>query len=156
MRARNHHVFAERAMLALGLVMLGGYTGWSLHADRVRIEDRERQRLTDQVRTVDDNLERQLGAINFALKGLQRDLPVLLGRHGGVADLRLATMVGSMTGARTLFVLDGQGRVPCSSSTWKAAERNPYSRAGPLPRRDCACWPCVQADMQPWPWTHPW
>jgi PAS domain S-box-containing protein len=92
MRARNHHVFAERAMLALGLVMLGGYTGWSLHADRVRIEDRERQRLTDQVRTVDDNLERQLGAINFALKGLQRDLPVLLGRHGGVADLRLLAL----------------------------------------------------------------
>ena len=108
---------AEGAMLALGLLLLGGFMGWHLYSDHQQIGIRERQRLADLAKVIDDNLGRQLDAVNNALASLQDDLAHARGGKAGgdLLDLRLRTMSSSMPGVRTMAVLDAGGRVVASN-----------------------------------------
>ena len=117
MNIRRRAERVEAAIVALALLMLGGYMAWNLYADHLRIENRERARLADQARIIADNLGPQLGAVNNALLSLQQDLPGLLARPDGnrLLNQRLQTLAGAMPGVRTLFVLDPGGRTIGSS-----------------------------------------
>jgi PAS domain S-box-containing protein len=103
----------ERVLLAFVLLILGSYMGWDLYSDRINIESRERERLETQARVVDENLGRQLVAIDNALLSLAHNLPSVLTRKDGLylVNLRLQTLSESMPGVRTLFILDEDGKV---------------------------------------------
>jgi PAS domain S-box-containing protein len=117
MSLRRSGEAAEQALLALALLVLGGAMGWNLYAEHARLETSERLRLADQARIIDDNLGRQIGAVNNALASLQQDLPGLLKQKQGLEqlNLRLRSLSGSMPGVRTLLVLDGEGIVTASN-----------------------------------------
>jgi len=116
MIARNQGELAERAMLALGLTLLGGYLGWRLHSEHKGIEAAERARLADQGRIIDENLGHQMDAVDSALAKLQADLAGPRARGGaGRVNQRLRDLAGSMPGVRTLFAVDGKGIVTASN-----------------------------------------
>ena len=117
MKLRSNAAFAEHAIVGLALVTLGGFMAWNLHSEHLKIEARERLRLADQARIIDDNLGPQLGAVNNALISLQKDLAYMLGREDGprILQQRLQALSGAMPGVRTLFVLNGEGRAIASN-----------------------------------------
>jgi predicted negative regulator of RcsB-dependent stress response len=47
---------AERMLLAFGLLMLGGYMGWTLYSEHNRIELEQRAALALQAKIIDENL----------------------------------------------------------------------------------------------------
>ena len=117
METRKKTERAEQALLAFGLLILGGYTGWNQRLEYVRLQDRERMRLADQARIIADNLGWQLGAVNHTLAMLQQDLPGVLAHPDGLRllDQRLESLDGSMPGVRTLFVQDRAGTTIASN-----------------------------------------
>ena len=117
MRPRNQAEKTEQTLLALALALLGIALAWHLYAARRRVLAEERTRLADQVRIIDANLGRQLGAVDNALVQVRDDLPVLLRPRDGVSplDRRLRALSGAMPGVRTLFVMDAGGRVVASN-----------------------------------------
>ena len=104
-------------LLVLGLGGLGAFLVFSLHLDHERIEAVERERLNTQSKVIQDNLSRQLVAINLVLESIMADLP----RRAGQPDAqergvrRLKSMVVSMPSVRTFEVLDAKGIITLSS-----------------------------------------
>ena len=108
---RRNTETSEWGMLTIGLLVLGAYIGWNIYADRLKIDDTERERLATQVRIIDENLGRQLKTANNALTTLQLDIPHLLGQNDGAAllNLRLQSLSNIMPGIRTMTVMDAKG-----------------------------------------------
>lgn len=104
-------------LLALALVAIGVLMGWNLLNERMRIEANELERLTMQTKVVEDNLTRQLTAINLSLQTIQQDLPRWQSSAAGHAEgpKALRNMEASMPSVRTLAVLDAQGKVTFSN-----------------------------------------
>jgi len=117
LRIRSKVDLAEQVLFSLGLLAFGGLMGANLYLGRLRLEAGERQRLAGQAKVIDDNLGRQLAAVDHALASLQNDLPRLLSAIDGIRllDERLQVLSGAMPGVRTLFVLDRQGRAIASN-----------------------------------------
>lgn len=92
--------------LALGLLLAAG-----LWADRRDIELRERERLAQGAQTVHDNLGEQLGAVNRVLESLIGDWQHLQGAPDRTAraQRRLQAFATTMTGVRTMVLLDANG-----------------------------------------------
>lgn len=88
-----------------------------LGVEHAAIDRSERQRLALQVRTIHDNLGRQLTVVNRALASLGEDQPQSCSRGEGLERLneRLRAFSEAMIGVRTLTVLDAQGTVIASS-----------------------------------------
>ena len=107
----------EWGLYALGLVILGGIMGWHLVSERVRLESSQAQRLSDQGRIIEENLGRQLDAINQALIALQGGWSLDEGRpeNRSHLSLRLESMSSFMPGVRTLFILDRDGTAIAAS-----------------------------------------
>jgi diguanylate cyclase (GGDEF)-like protein/PAS domain S-box-containing protein len=105
--------------LAVALVCLGAYMVWSVQSDRARLEVFERERLTTQSKVVEENLSRQLAAINLSLESIISDLPYWAGQKDGQerAIRSLASMEESMSSVRTFLVLDAQGNITLSNRT---------------------------------------
>ena len=104
-------------LLALCLAGLGAYLAVKLAREHAQIAAQELERLTIQSRVVEDNLTRQLDAINLALESVVAELPYWARQADGqdVAIRRLKSMEASMPAVRTLLVLDAQGTVILSS-----------------------------------------
>ena len=103
-------------MLGITLSIIGGSTLFSALRQRELIESNERGRLQAQARIVDKNLGTQLGAANYALQGLIKDLPQFRGAAGRLlANRRLQALSDAMPGIRTMFIVDAKGSIVASN-----------------------------------------
>lgn len=104
-------------LLAVCLGGLGAYLAFKLHREHERIEAVERERLTTQSKVIEDNLTRQLTAINLSIESIMAELPgwqvQLNGRSEGLQHLK--SMEALMPSVRTFLVLDAQGFVALSN-----------------------------------------
>ncbi|MDO8261933.1 MAG: diguanylate cyclase [Gallionella sp.] len=100
-------------LLAACLGGLGAFLVFNLHREHERIEAVERERLATQSKVIEDNLSRQLVAINLALESVIADLPYWAVQPNGRerAIRRLKSMEVSMPSVRTFLVLDVKGIV---------------------------------------------
>lgn len=104
-------------LLAACLGGVGAFLVFSLHQEHERLESMERERLSTQSKVIEDNLSRQLVAINLALESVISELPYWAGQPDGRehAIRRLKSMEVSMPSVRTFLVLDTKGRVTLSN-----------------------------------------
>ncbi|MFZ3084176.1 diguanylate cyclase domain-containing protein [Rhodoferax ferrireducens] len=104
-------------LLAACLGGLGAYLAYNLHGEHERIEAVERERLATQSKVIEDNLTRQLVAINLALESIMVELPDWAGQPDGRerAIRQLKSMKVSMPSVRTFAVLDEKGTVTASN-----------------------------------------
>lgn len=104
-------------LLVVCLGALGAYLAYNLHGEHERIEAVERERLATQSKVIEDNLTRQLVAINLALESIMVELPDWAGQPDGreFASRRLKSMEVSMPSVRTFAVLDEKGTVTASN-----------------------------------------
>lgn len=104
-------------VLTAVLVCVGAYLALALQSGRTRMEASERERLLTQSKVVEENLSRQVVAINLAIESITRDLPYWANQPDGQerAIKRLKGMEESMPSVRTFLVLDAQGDVTLSN-----------------------------------------
>ena len=104
-------------LLAVGLSAGGVYLAFNLQREHANIETRELERLAKQSKVIEDNLTRQLVAINLALESIITELPDWARQADGhdVAIQHLKSMDASMPTVRTFLVLDAKGTVILSS-----------------------------------------
>ncbi|MDO8449017.1 MAG: diguanylate cyclase [Rhodoferax sp.] len=100
-------------LLAACMGALGAFLVFNLQREHERIETVERERLTNQSKVIEDNLSRQLVAINLALESVMAELPYWAGQPDGHerAIRRLKSMEVSMPSVRTFLVVDAKGTV---------------------------------------------
>jgi diguanylate cyclase (GGDEF)-like protein/PAS domain S-box-containing protein len=104
-------------LLALGLGALGAFMAWNLVREHAHLENIEQERLTFQSKVIDENLSRQLVAINLALESLITELPYWANQvdDQAPATRRLKSMEKSMPSVRTFLVMDAQGTTTASN-----------------------------------------
>jgi diguanylate cyclase (GGDEF)-like protein/PAS domain S-box-containing protein len=104
-------------LLCLGLGALGAFMTFNLVQEHALLETIERERLTSQSKVIDENLSRQLVAINLAMESLITELPYWAGQVDGQAraSRRLKSMEKSMSSVRTFLVMDAQGTITASN-----------------------------------------
>ena len=114
MRMRRQAEGTERALLFVGILAIGLSLGWHLYGEYLEIDRSERSHLAAQAKIIDENLQRQLIAVNNALASLQAEVPALQG-NGDAVNQHLQSLSGAMPGVRTLFVVNGNGVVVASN-----------------------------------------
>ena len=104
-------------VLALTLAVIAAIIGFDLLSMYRSIETQERERLAQQAEIVGTNLSHRLQSTSNALDALRDDLPWLLTHRDGefLISRRMQAMVASMTGVRTLFLVDADGKVLASN-----------------------------------------
>jgi len=111
-----HRSRLEWLFLFLVLLVIGGYFAYTLKEDRLRIDARERERLSHQCVVVSMNLSRQFSAINTALAGILAEVPSWRKQRDGqsLADQHLKVLNNAMPGVLTFLVFDAKGTVEAS------------------------------------------
>ena len=104
-------------LLSLGLAALGALLAWTLAEEHAQVKTLERERLTQQSKVIDENLSRQLIAINLALESLITELPYWATQTDGRERFirQLSSMEKSMPTVRTFLVLNAQGNATASN-----------------------------------------
>lgn len=104
-------------LLGVALSGLGAYLAFSLHEEHGRIRTVELERLAAQSKVVEDNLTRQLIAIDLALESIMAELPYWAAHADGRdrALRRLKSMEASMPAVRTFVVMDARGTITLSN-----------------------------------------
>lgn len=104
-------------LLAAGWGGVGVLLLLNLYREHAHIEAEERTRLITQSKVVEDNLSRQLMAINRAMESILGELPdwARLADGPALASQRLKRMELSMPSVRTFLVLNAQGVATASS-----------------------------------------
>lgn len=99
--------------LSLALLVLGGAFGLELDTMHRTIEATERARLIHQTRTIERNLSRRLKSIDSALESLRAELIRQRAEKPDSALIkqRLEIMVATLTGVRTLAIVNADGDV---------------------------------------------
>ncbi len=107
----------EWLLLLSGLLLLGGFIGWSLWTERQEMTEREGQRLQSQAQIIHDNLGRQLEAIDATLLNVRDTVPRWRSSPQQLtqANHQLQTIANAMTGIRTMMVVNDQGIVEAAS-----------------------------------------
>lgn len=108
---------AQWLLLGCGLLILGGFVAWNLYAAYSTADVLERERLTAQARVIDQNLTRQLVAMNLALESIRADLPYLNTQTDAqrLITRRLQAMREAMPGTRAITIFDTQGTLTARS-----------------------------------------
>ncbi len=103
--------------LTVALLILGGVIGWALYAEYTITTDQERELLINQAKVVDDNLEHELTATNFALDSIRNDLRTLKAGKNSVSQInhRLQIMRGAMFATRAITIFDADGTLVARS-----------------------------------------
>lgn len=105
---KQDRFFRQWLLLALILLALGLAVAFDLIRERGRVQVREQERLLDQTRIIEENLERQLRTVADVLAGLRDEM----GGEGALPSAgRLQTLSDAMPGVRTLLVADAEGAV---------------------------------------------
>lgn len=99
------------------LLLLGAVMAAALSVERMSVLQDERGHLAAQARVIEENMSRQLMAVNAALLSIERDLDYFHTEHGDPQswNRHLQSLVDAMPGVRTLLLLDGQGQVLASN-----------------------------------------
>jgi PAS domain S-box-containing protein len=104
------------AMLLLGLVLVAATLAAALQERRAEIGADHELRLRQQLRLLDQQLTRQINAVDAGLQGVLADLPAWTSRGDWASvGLRLKALDNAVTGTRTIILLDASGRVVASS-----------------------------------------
>ncbi len=116
-------------LLALGLAAVGAYLAFNLQLEQGRMEAVELERLSTQSKVIEDNLTRQLTAINLSLESIMTELPGWQNRPNAFFEgmNHLKSLGVAMTSVRTLLVLDAHGTVILSNLD-ELMGRNFYQR----------------------------
>ncbi len=103
-------------LVGVGLAALGAALLFNGQREHARIEAAERERLAMQSKLIEDNLVRQLTAINLSLESIMAELPSWQTRPGGHGEAvrHLKALDAAMPSVRSFLVLDAQGRVTLS------------------------------------------
>ena len=115
--ARKQAAWTEKTILLFSIVLCGLYLGENLRTDYIAVDQSERSRLRIQAKIIDNNLERQLVAVNNALVSLQQSFTTAH-KSGDAAQWiapHLTSLGGVMPGVRTFFVMNGDGLVIASN-----------------------------------------
>jgi len=110
---KQSSVSTQWLILGAALLTLGGATAFNLYIEHGRTQNREQARLLTQAQVIQQNVERNLAAVDKVLVDLRRELP----RHLAAKDLSedIKTLVDAMPGVRTVLLLDANGLVTGSS-----------------------------------------
>lgn len=105
--------YAQWLVLGFTLLVLGGYVAYSLYQDHERIEAHERERLATQVQIIERNIGPQIFSARRAIDGILADLPGWKKDKDGLkrATRRLEVISDTLTGVRTILVIDANGKV---------------------------------------------
>gem|GEM_PF-840426 len=116
-RLPDNPIFAQWRILGIALLIFGGVLAVDLYHEHGRIELREREQLSNQARIVEENMGRQLNAINLALASIRNDLPYWRERKDGLelASRRLKAMDDAMPSVRTINIIDAKGMIVSSN-----------------------------------------
>ena len=136
-RSRHSGLF-EWALFGLGLLLLGGYVGQFLHSDHRRIDAEERQRLAAAAEVVEQNLARQLFAVDRSLAAFIEDLPGFVAQPNGTAliNRRFKAISEAIPGVRTVLLSDAEATVVASNQpplidlNFRDSERQKLIRQG--------------------------
>lgn len=114
--ALRHSLRVQWLILILALAIIVGvfaYHSFTAHRD---ITSQEHHRLQTQARVIASNVERQLEATDLALTSIIKDMPYLR-RHEDIklTNRRLKALTDAMSGIRTMFVLDADGKIIASN-----------------------------------------
>ncbi len=109
--------FAQWLALGVVLVLMGVLLAQETYQEHVRIENLERKQLAQQAYVVEQNLVRQLDAINRVLESTRSDLGEWLPRRDGRERMeqRFRFLTDAMPGVRTMLVLDADGNAIAAS-----------------------------------------
>ncbi|NMM19059.1 MAG: diguanylate cyclase [Rhodoferax sp.] len=104
-------------LLAACLGGVGVFLVFNFYQEHARIESVERERLATQSKVIEDNLSRQLVAMNLTLESVTAELPYWAAQPDGHdrAIRWLKSMEASMPSVRTFLVLDARGTVTLSN-----------------------------------------
>lgn len=104
-------------ILVVGLIGLGVYLVLNQINERERLETSERERLITQSKVIEQNLSRQLVAIDLAIVSIVGNLPYWASLPDGQqqAVRQLKSLEESMPSVRTFLVLNAQGDVILSN-----------------------------------------
>ncbi len=101
----------EWALFGLALLIIGGYVGQFLYSDYQRIAAEERHRLAAAADVVEQNLARQLRAVDRSLATFIEDLPAFgaLPGSAGQINRRFKAISEAIPGVRTLVLTEADG-----------------------------------------------
>lgn len=105
------HPLIPWLLLGLALAVLGAALGADRWLAWQAVDAHERQHLLDTAKGIEKHLANRLQTTSNLLEAQRADLPWLLAQADGLSRLnrRLATLVASTEGLRTLLVVDVQG-----------------------------------------------
>lgn len=114
---RRRRYRTEWLLLVAAAISLGGFVGFLKHAEYVRIDRQEHERLASQAALLEKNLVPRLVAANRAIESVIEELPRWRSEVDGVARAgrRLEVLSETLLGIRTLVVMDASGRVFASN-----------------------------------------
>ncbi len=100
-------------MLGILLLVFGGLLAYSLAQEHQRIEAKERERLANHAQILEKNLAPQIFSAKRAIEGILADLPLWRKEKDGLkrANQRLNVISDTLTGIRTLLIIDAEGKV---------------------------------------------
>jgi hypothetical protein len=109
--------FLEWLFFGAAMLMLGGYIGQVLYADHKRIGAEERQHLLAQAEIVDQNLGRELTAVDRSLASIRDELPTLKAQKNSkfLIHRRLQAIRDAMPGVRAVTLFDAGGTLTARS-----------------------------------------
>lgn len=99
--------------LSLGLAALGATLGTFLHHEHQALTRTETDRLIKQTQVVEDNLRRQLRAIDLAVRYINKEMPAWSAQNDGYERgiHRLQSMETTMPAVRGFWVMNAAGTV---------------------------------------------
>jgi diguanylate cyclase (GGDEF)-like protein/PAS domain S-box-containing protein len=108
---RRRTVF-EWMLLGTGLLLLGGLLAGLLYVDRVEIDRRERGRLQNEAKLIEDNLLQQFDGLSRALAWISSDLSQTPGAsRSAEISAHFRHLSDAMPGIRTMLATDADGTV---------------------------------------------
>jgi hypothetical protein len=124
-------------VLAAALAGVGLFLVWQYERDYAQIEAAERERMAIQSKVIEQNLSRQLDAINRVMAAVVQNLPKWVSTPDGKARAiaHLENLDQAMPAVRTFLVLNAKGDVVLSNQG-ELMNRNFFNREyfqAPLP-----------------------
>lgn len=135
---KGQSFIAQWLMLGAALSVMGVLLAQDIYREHERIEAQERQQLAQQAHVIEQNLVRQLDAINRVLERTRDDLIAWMPLRDGRERMarRVEFLVDAMPGVRTMLVLDAEGNALAASRKSLVGQNYRYRDYFQAPLRD--------------------